>query len=172
MSTSQKNLQKLSLSSFDIWLDENFDFYFLWTKIILIVMTLFWAILFIIQWGLQRHINKVQTEQGNTPNTATQYLEKIQNILSKMNDVFFYSILVFVFIICALLMYITRSSWYDIVQHSSKTLRKIKVEKRQVQVSGYFLSLNWWMMAYFLVLLLLVLIAKITNDTSKLYSFV
>lgn len=139
-------------------------------KIFLIIITILYFIFVII-------VDILEKRKKNNPK-----YEKVKNILTLCNNILFYIIIVFIIILSIILMFITRSTSLFIIQKTKEDLRnkifhktkkkntvehKISIPKDQLI---YYMSLNWWMLLYLLIVSIFVTIAKIKHDPTLIYN--
>lgn len=143
-------------------------------KIFLITITILYFIVVIV-------VNILEKNKKDNPK-----YEKIKNILTLCNNILFYVIIIFVILLSIILMFITRSSSLFILKKTKedfknnffyKTNKKsrknprinknISIPKEQLI---YYMSLNWWMLLYLLVITIFVTIAKIKHDPKLIYN--
>ena len=133
------------------------------SKLILIVLTAFWFLFFIVMMIIE---NFTKTYKN------TEKYKNSKNVLTKINNVLFYIIIVFLYILCLIILVITSPSWRHIFKKPTFNNKKQKenyvtIPKEQL---SFTLSLNWWMILYLLIITIAVTYAKIKNDPRLIYN--
>ncbi len=94
--------------------------------------------------------------------------------LNIVNLILFYMIAVFVTILSSLLLFITRHSSVILINEVANRFRKKnKIKAGQIMIPkkylGYYMSVIWWTLLYFLIATILVIISKINHDNELVY---
>ena len=128
-------------------------------KIPLIIFTLVYFILVGVVYIIEK--------KGNNKNDPN--LLKLRDNLAYINNVLFYIIIGIILLLSVILMFITRNSSLHVFQKTfgMKENKNISIPKEQLL---YYMSLNWWMLFYLMIVTIFVTIAKIKHDPGLIYN--
>lgn len=147
-------------------INEHVEGFLLGAKIIIILFTVVWAVLWITSTILTRQAKKINTPAENAR------ASRIMKALNGVNDFLFYAILLLVIVVCFLILFMFRGQASYVFQSSMAYLRgNLKdIATDTAPVPRYYLSLTVWMMLYFIVVGFVILIVKATNNIQDLYT--
>ena len=151
------------------------------TKVVLIVLTVVWALFSLIIYFLE-----------NTSFKDSETFKKDKKALTIFSSILFYIILLFVAILSIVILIVTRKTKNHILNKAHqdfkqlmykilpKNYTKINMTYNKLQNEPlitmnqdqliYVLSMNWWMIFYLILVCLLVLYAKIKHDPGAIFS--
>jgi len=170
---------------------ENFAPIFFWSKWSLIILTFVWVILYLVSIIMHIRIKKLK----NKGIDVTHKLEKYELFTKKLeifNDVLFYLLAIFVFVICIVIAIVTaKESSYIINEFKNMTINKFAVKNPfskkidvqnpafqakaiqknpNVELPRYFVSLIFWMFIYFAVIVLTIVLGKALDNTTLVHN--
>lgn len=154
-----KQKTKKLIHTTDIFIHNYLHTCLLIIKIPLITIT----VLYFLFVGVIYFLEKKHKNQNNPK------LKEIRDKLALVNNILFYIIIGIVLLLSIILIYITRDySMY--VLHKTfgiKTKQQITIPKEHLI---YYMSLNWWMLIYLIVVTIFVTIAKVKHDPELIYN--
>lgn len=160
----KKICDKMFLHFFEKTVNMHVERYIIYAKIFIILFTFIWAVLWIIK-----------TVLGSSRFKNNKSSDKVARWLAYLNEFFFYIIFLFVLSLCMIIIFMFRTYMMYIVESSIQFLKKKPVEisgdDQKVAVPKYYLSLTVWMMIYFIVIFILIVIVKITDNKEILFLF-
>jgi hypothetical protein len=164
-SAYEKSAEYAALS--EALINERVEGFLLGAKIIIVLFTVVWAVLWIVSTILTSRAKKTTV----TPAQQAE-AQKVMKVLNGINDFLFYAIVVLVIVVCFLIMfmfrgqasYVLKSSWEYLRGH----LKDIATDT--APVPRYYLSLTVWMMLYFIVIGFVIIVVKATNNVQALYT--
>jgi len=160
---------------------ENFAPIFFWSKWSLIILTFVWVILYLVSIIMHIRIKKLK----NKGIDVTHKLEKYELFTKKLeifNDVLFYLLAIFVFVICIVIAIVTaKESSYIINEFKNMTINNFAVKNPafqakviqknpNVELPRYFVSLIFWMFIYFAVIVLTIVLGKALDKTTLVHN--
>jgi len=170
---------------------ENFAPIFFWSKWSLIILTFVWVILYLVSIIMHIRIKKLK----NKGIDVTHKLEKYELFTKKLeifNDVLFYLLAIFVFVICIVIAIVTaKESSYIINEFKNMTINKFAVKNPfskkidvqnpafqakaiqknpNVELPRYFVSLIFWMFIYFAVIVLTIVLGKALDKSTLVHN--
>jgi hypothetical protein len=170
---------------------ENFAPIFFWSKWSLIILTFVWVVLYLVSIIIKIRIKKLKNKGIDVTHKLEKY-EKFTKKLEIFNNILFYLLAVFIFVICIVIAIVTaKESSYIINEFKNMTINKFAVknpfskkidvqnpafqakviqENPNVELPRYFVSLIFWMFIYFAVIVLTIVLGKALDKSSLVHN--
>jgi len=158
----------------DSQIDKNFENFIFCFKIIIIILFLIWFGVLIAKCVYDFKLKK------NNDQYNINKLVKTTKILNIINDINYYLILIFTFILIFVMLFKLYPFAHVVIQHVKehvsyivKKATNIKTEKplhnEKALVPTQILSVTWWLLVYFVFIIIIIVVDKATKTEKAAY---